>query len=197
MVVVVGTLTIAPLRCTSNMHDAAVRTMRISLIDHGYHIGLVLPASTPWYNLATEFNLVGHGDMVEVGWGDRTFYMNDGFDAGKALSALFWGSSGSVLHVWLRDSAARGIDVYVSPKELAHIASFVQRSAKRDAAGSPLAIADGYYGASSKFIHAHASYSIANTCNQWTSNALMEAGLCMPVWCVLPESVKWSVAWQR
>lgn len=191
-------LTLVPLRQGLPHEDVEPRNIRIALIDHGYHVGLVLPAREHGYNIASEFGLEGGGDLVEIGWGDKAFYMNHGFEFGMALSALFWGSQGSVMHVWLRGrDSLNDIVIDITHSELQRIVEYVRSTAQRDSAGAPTILALGYYGKSSAFIDAHSTYSLAYTCNQWTSDVLLQAGISMPLVCPLPKTVLWPAQWQR
>ncbi|MBU3741120.1 MAG: DUF2459 domain-containing protein [Candidatus Kapabacteria bacterium] len=167
----------------------------IALINHGYHMGLVLPARTEAYDLVREFGLAGSGDVVEIGWGDSTFYtMNAAFDLGLATKALFGGSRSSVFHLVLRHrDPANDVPLGASATDLAVIVTTLRRTTKRHDDGRPWVIGNGHYGPSSVFVRAHGAYSVLNTCNQWTSDMLLATGRSMPLWCPLPQSVIWNV----
>ena len=167
----------------------------IALVNHGYHMGLVLPARTPSYDLVREFGLEGSGDVVEIGWGDSTFYTMDArFDLILAAKALFGGSSASVFHLVLRHrDISNDMPLRASTADLAMIVSTLRGMTKRRNDGRPWVIGDGHHGPSSVFVRADGAYSLLNTCNQWTSDMLLATGRSMPLWCPLPQSVIWNV----
>lgn len=190
--------TVIPFRHLGTGRSDAPRTVRIALIDHGYHMGIVVPVRTAAYDLATEFGLQGHGSVVEIGWGDRDFYMNDGFDLGKAASALFGGSGGSVMHLWRRGvDTTNDVPYNITPEDLQVMIAAIRATAQRTTDDAPMVLGMGYYGAQSAFVAAHGSYSAFSTCNQWTSDLLLLAGFAMPLWCPIPENVLWPMVWQH
>lgn len=194
LVVTLLSAAILPLRRASSDIDES-RPHAIALINHGYHMGLVVPVRSATYDLAAEFGLSGDGDVVEIGWGDSTFYtMNAGFDLILGAKALFGGSHSSVLHVQLRHrDAANDVPVMINDADLEGIVRTLRQTAQRSADGRPRVIGHGYGGESSAFVKAHGDYSILNTCNQWTSDVLLATGRSMPLWCPLPQSVLWNV----
>jgi uncharacterized protein (TIGR02117 family) len=197
-IIVLVLSTVIPFRHLGTGRRDAPRAMRIALIDHGYHIGIVVPVRTAWYDLGTEFGLQGHGDVVEIGWGDRSFYMNSGFDLGKAASALFGGSGGSVMHLWRRGvDTTNDVRYDITAEDLQVMVAAIRATAQRTADDAPMVLDEGYDGARSAFVAAHGSYSVLSTCNQWTSDLLLLAGFAMPLWCPMPENVLWPMEWQR
>lgn len=202
-IIIVGLLmligsTLLPIRHVGTGRRDAPRTERIALIDHGYHMGIVVPVRTATYDLAAEFGLQGRGDVVEIGWGDRDFYMNEGFDLSKAASALFWGSGGSVLHLWRRgEDATHDVTYHVTTEDLQVMISAIRATAMRTSDDVPMVLREGYYGPASAFVSAHGAYDVFSTCNQWTSDMLLLAGYAMPLWCPMPENVLWPMEWQH
>lgn len=183
-----------PLRRASSTIDSSTPHM-IALINHGYHMGLVVPARTAWYDLAAEYGLSGTGDVVEIGWGDSTFYtMKAGFDLVLGANALFGGSHRSVLHLQLRHrDSLNDVPLTIGDADLRGVVQRLRSTAQHTADGRQWIIGNGHAGASSVFVMAHGTYSILRTCNQWTSDVLLSTGRSMPLWCPLPHSVLWNV----
>jgi uncharacterized protein (TIGR02117 family) len=194
LVVTLLAAAVLPLRRASPTIDSSTPHM-IALINHGYHMGLVVPVRSATYDLAAEFGLSGDGEVVEIGWGDSTFYtMKAGFNVVLGANALFGGSHSSVLHLQLRHrDSLNDVPLTIGDADLRGVVQRLRSTAQRTADGRPWIIGHGYGGESSAFVMAHGTYSILRTCNQWTSDVLLATGRSMPLWCPLPHSVLWNV----
>src|SRR5512134_2361869 len=70
----------------------------IYVINHGWHTGIAVRRADLPDGVRPEGADVADSEYVEVGWGDRAFYMAPEGTVGLALKAVFWPSPG-VLHV--------------------------------------------------------------------------------------------------
>lgn len=155
---------------------------KIYIVSHGWHTGLVLPASTLQSRLPELKQRFGEVSYLELGWGDKGFYQANEITVGLALRAMFW-SSGSVLHVV---AVPENVSGYFSESEvkplclgddnLATLLDFIEGSFARDAQGHLITLQNGLYG-NSQFYEGIGTYHMLNTCNKWTAKALQSAGM--------------------
>lgn len=163
----------------------------VSIVDHGYHAGIVLPTR----ELAAMAAANGHvalGEIaqqfadypsVEIGWGEERFYRYvPAVSLGEAARALFRPGNGSVLHVsGLNVEAAtyfRGADVVelkLSRTGFNHLIRLLQQTVRTDAMGRTVPAGTGLYGPSA-FYFAHGTFHVFNVCNHWVSRLLRAAG---------------------
>lgn len=158
------------------------RSVRAFVVSHGWHTGLVVPASelnTLVPELATRF---GAPAFYEIGWGDKGFYQAQDVTAGLALRAMFW-SSGSVVHVVavprspeMSFPESETMAVCLTPTQIKQLETFIVSSIVHDPAGRVVSLGKGIYG-DSQFYDGVGRYSALNTCNKWTAKGLRSAGL--------------------
>ena len=67
--------------------------------------------------------------------------------------------------------------IAVSAEGVARLGRFVAAAFADQKSPLPAATSAGNYGANSRFVAANGSYYFPNTCNVWTANALLAAGL--------------------
>ena len=180
-------LSLAHIACSAPLRETypparAEPVASVAVISHGWHTGIVVrPADIP-EGVWPERRYLGAAEQLEVGWGDRDFYMAPRGTLGLALRAALW-SSGSVLHISAFDRRVDQVfpgqeivQVRVSPHGLRRLAGFFQDAYARDLAGDVIVLGEGP-SARSRFYAAREKYSLLATCNMWTARALREAGL--------------------
>ncbi len=164
----------------------------IYVVTNGYHSGLIVPVSASGEDLSliirpTDLpNPKLAGNWLLLGWGDRDFYLNTptlaDVKVSTALSALI-GSGQTLVHVDHLQSPDDVDDprpVSLTPNAYRKLLGFIRASIIIDADGHATAIAG--YGESDVFYNARGPYSLFNTCNNWTSNALAAAGVRTSAW---------------
>ena len=152
------------------------------LVDHGRHVGLVVPAVELQRHLPELKKAFPTARLIEVGWGDRAFYRDERAGTGLALRALFWPTD-AVLHLvplsQLPNVTFFGLPVLelkVSSAGMDRLLREVAASFARDAAGNPKAVGVGRYGGG-RFYASVESYHLLHTCNTWVARRLVAAGL--------------------
>jgi len=153
----------------------------IAVVSLGWHSGILInPTDLPkeMRELFPEFK---RHSMVEIGWGDRGFYMAPGFSVRKGIRAALF-SSGSVLHLAGFDqnlgSYLAGSDVVwlkISTEGFNRLLDTIVKSVVKDEHGRPIRLGAALYGDGS-FYEANGDFSLLYTCNSWTSNVLKESG---------------------
>lgn len=175
--------------------------VEIYVCSNGVHTDLVLPLRRPNFDWSTRvplehFRAADPGaSWVEIGWGDRGFYLEAATWADvrvttilKALTSL----GGSVMHVtrtYQPGEDDRCVRVLLTEEQYAQLATFVERSFARDGAGHFVPIRGRGYWGSDTFYEAVGSYSLLYTCNSWTSEALKLAGVRSGLWTPLVDGV--------
>jgi uncharacterized protein (TIGR02117 family) len=166
--------------------------------DNGVHADLVLPVNAgdvDWRAALPEAVPIGASgrDYVSFGWGSRDFYISTPrwADAriGTALKAVLWDVT--VVHVEHRGrpSPAEACGTWVvEPDAYQRIAAYVAVSFQR-----PKALVARGYGPQDTFYAATGRYTIIDTCNQWTGQALRAGGAPVAPWTPFSFLVTWNM----
>jgi uncharacterized protein (TIGR02117 family) len=173
--------------CAGAVHEpyppAEGQAVRLVFVtDHGWHTGIVVhQADIPVGLWPTDRDFAG-SEYVEVGWGDRDFYLAPQGTPWLALKAAIWSTS-AVLHVVAFDgppdrffAGREVVALRISERGFRRLAEFVREAWATDASGRPIPLGPGP-DPGSRFYLATGRYSLLRTCNTWTAAALRAAGL--------------------
>ncbi len=153
----------------------------------GWHTGIVVPRaaavrSGAWPAGVADRDFAGCA-WLELGWGDRKFYMAKHPGLAVAVGAVLVPGR-TVLHVvGLREAPASAyrpaalVRVPCTDAELGALNRALGATFERDAAGRALGLGPGLYGFRSRFYAARGRYWIGNTCNSWTLHTERAGGL--------------------
>jgi uncharacterized protein (TIGR02117 family) len=192
--------------------DAA--SIRVVVVDHGHHTGLIVPVAplrvvasltgnSPLLGLTQRFAAY---EWLEIGWGDENFYRNvPDLSFGTAhhvLKALFWPDNSSILHVFGFSGApgevfsgSRYLALQLGHEGFARLSHTIGTSFTETGGGITDA-GPGLYG-SSLFFKAKGRYSLLNLCNHWTGEALASAGVpYSPVLSTLSAGLMADLRWR-
>jgi uncharacterized protein (TIGR02117 family) len=169
--------------------------VRITVVDHGYHAGIVLPhgllqelAETDKFaNLRQALDVFSAFEHVEIGWGEENFYRYvpaaELSAAPHVARALFSPGNRSVLHIVgvngdtaMVFARSAPLNLAVSREGLRRIARELDRQLTPSATGEVVPQGPGLYGPSA-FFNARDGYHLFNTCNHWAGRTLALAGL--------------------
>lgn len=156
----------------------------IHVISLGWHTGIVLSRE----ELGSEFGFLDtylrKSSYYEFGWGEADFYQADEATIPLALKALFR-KNPTVMHVAAFSAMPekyfaqeKVVKLNLSETGLEHMRKALRASFKLDGTCRPYPLKKGLYG-ESRFFKAEGSYSIARTCNSWTTLMLKNAGVPM------------------
>ncbi len=167
----------------------------VYLSSDGFHTNLFVPIKTAGYDwtrhtsgLASEFS--AQDRYVQLGWGDRRFYMEtpdwDQVSPLEALRALFFWQNPTAMfvkgHTAAPDVGKENLEcLRLGKTDYLAMMSFIDRSFQINSQGQKQRLGSGQDRQSS-FYAATGSYSIFNTCNSWTANALQAANVNTPLW---------------
>ncbi len=153
---------------------------QIFIVNHGWHTGIIIPASHIYSLLPDLQQRFSDNHYLEFGWGDKGFYQAEEITLGITLRAILWPSD-SVMHVvgidknpltYFSQSDIRSL--CVSADGYARLVDFIRHSFQlHDHKIS--ASQQGIYG-DSQFYRGDGRYHLFNTCNNWSAKALASAG---------------------
>ncbi len=153
----------------------------IYLVSHGWHAGIVVKRADIPPGVWPQHEDFPDAEYLEVGWGDKDYYMTPQPHWGITLKAGLLPTA-SVLHIvgfggsvsrYFADSEV--IRIELSEAGFRRLCSYIERSYARDESGRSLTLGPSLYG-DGRFYLSRESYHALNTCNVWTARALREAG---------------------
>lgn len=169
------------LRSCDSAEDSKLR-YQVYIVSFGWHNGILVESdkvTTELYLAAQEFR---EHPFVEIGWGDRDFYMASGYSTWKGLKAAFF-SKGTVLHI--AGLTRQELSAYLAAHEVIQLSlgeegfkallKFINAHFARDNSGNTISLGSALYG-KGQFYKATGSFSLSYTCNTWVANALSRAG---------------------
>ncbi|ABC63529.1 DUF2459 domain-containing protein [Erythrobacter litoralis] len=171
---------------------------------NGLHTGIVMPVVSPLKDWRETFPTAGRpredGWMpthIAVGWGEKEVFLNTptwtDLDPAVAANVVFGGGEGllRVAH-YVRPQASEDFRwITLRPEEYTRLVEQVE------AALPPVPLATprkSYTSYQQHAVHFDATgrYTLTNTCNQWVSDTLAEAGIKIGTWTPLAGGVmKW------
>lgn len=188
--------------------NAPADGITIWVTTNGVHSALLLPRKTAQIDWSALFPptdtvdpaLSARYDMVELGWGDRRFYLEtpnwSDLRAGTAVSALF-GLDATALHVEYSGAPAAGapdaVALSLTPEAYARLAARLRQSIRTTPQGHAIPIMGHHYDANDAFYEATGHYSLFMTCNEWVRSALSDAGVRTPWWSPFDKPLFWQL----
>lgn len=170
--------------------------------DNGVHVDLVLPARAAGINLH-EITPPKHmqGEIaspqwVALGWGQREFYLETptwgDLTPRNALRAVTGGDSlMRISHREQRPGGGGVREIRVDPEGYRRMVAFASASFDRRQDGQPILLESEAHQPNDAFYEAMGGYNAFRTSNQWTADALAEAGIRVGVWTPLSMGVTW------
>jgi uncharacterized protein (TIGR02117 family) len=170
--------------------------------DNGVHTDLVLPVADAGVNWRAEFTPgafsgpVEFYDHIGIGWGSRDFYLNTptwaDLNVATAAKSVLWDET--VIRVDYRPAPVAGENCgwwRITEESYQRIAAFI-RDHLRLSQGRPVQAGPGY-GDHDTFYVANGRYTIIETCNQWTGQALRLGGAPVAPWTPFSFLVLWHL----
>ncbi|HEX3982442.1 MAG TPA: DUF2459 domain-containing protein [Acidisoma sp.] len=153
----------------------------VSLIVHGWHTDIGLPAPEISGPLTTIRALYPGARTLVFGYGKRTFMIAPAHTIGEWIIGPFPGPAAVEVSAISSDSAtAYGRDhvmtLALPPGGGARLSAFLWQALARGPSGKPIFIAQGNW-PGSLFYAASAPYALNHTCNRWSAEALASGGL--------------------
>jgi uncharacterized protein (TIGR02117 family) len=181
--------------------------VQVFVVSNGFHTDIVVPMQAQGVDWALELqaeHFTGANPVAAshagFGWGDRGFYLTTptlmDIDAGTAFEALF-DSSGSLMHVTLwGGTPVPGPTVRplrLTSAQYTQLTANLRASFQRDAAGAVRPIPGAGYRYYDAFYEGVGTYSLFETCNEWTAAQLRRIGVAVGWWAPFPFGVMWHL----
>ena len=156
-------------------------TRPVYLVSHGWHAGIVVKRADIPAGIWPQHKEFPEAEYLEVGWGDKDYYMTPKPGLLTALKAGLLPTP-SVLHiVGFRGAVtdyfphSEVIRVNLSVAGFERLCRYFERSYAGDDTAPSRSLGSSRYG-KGRFYLSRESYHVFNTCNAWTARALREAG---------------------
>lgn len=153
----------------------------IYLVSHGWHAGIVVKRADIPAGFWPEHNEFPGAEYLEVGWGDKDYYMTPKSGLWITLKAGLLPTA-SVLHVVGFDIPvtryfphSEVIRIDLSEAGLERLLRHIENNYARDENAVSRSLGPSLYG-DGQFYLSRETYHVFNTCNVWTARALREAG---------------------
>ena len=161
---------------------------------NGVHADLVVPmvaGGVDWRTrlpIAALHPIAGVTEDLAFGWGDRGFYLTTPTWSDLRVATAFRALTGldrtvlraEAVPVPAPDPEMR--EVRLSPEHYRALAAFIAAAIRVGDDGGAIVIPGAHYDAHDIFLEANGHYSIFETCNEWTRQALAVAGVRVPAW---------------
>jgi len=155
----------------------------VYLVAHDMHSGIAVRRADIPAGLWPESRDFPQAEYLEVGWGDRDYYMGRDQGFWGTLRAALGSDNPSVLHVaGLRGPltenfpASEIIEARLSRDGFERLVRYIHDAYDRAGAPAAAPLGPGLYG-DSRFYPARETFNLFRTCNVWTARGLRGAGL--------------------
>ncbi|MFL5762763.1 MAG: TIGR02117 family protein [Bacteroidia bacterium] len=178
----------------SYVNAAENEGVEIFVLSNGVHTDLVLPLKNrqaDWEKLFpySDFEDVYDGfNYIAIGWGDKGFFLNTPTWADLKFSTAFnaaFALSSTAMHVTYKykkpETGLLCKRLVLSKEQYENIKRYILMSF-RWKNKMPVHIDHKGYTSQDTFYEAKGTYSLFKTCNVWTGNALVAAGVRIGVW---------------
>ena len=174
-----------------NNKNDAIKEYSVYIIKHDWHTGIVLRKDTSDFCLFNEFP---EYEYIEIGWGDKDFYMAEKETVWLALKAALWPTE-SVIHVSAfnlnpeKFYAGKTVaEIKLAVNNYLKLIEYINTSLQKTNDGKLVPL--GKYNKVSSFYLSTEKYHVFKTCNVWTAKALKNAGVAInPSFCLTSKGV--------
>ncbi len=168
---------------------------KVYIVKHEWHTGIILNRTTAEKYLPLLKDEYKNFNFIEIGWGDKDFYMTEKETFWLGLKAALWPTK-SVIHI---NTFNLKPDLYYNRNEIIRL-SFTETEYKAllgyineriyiDEKGNYMLLSDKD-NINSRFYLSNEKYFLFKTCNVWIAKALKEAGISIkPIFALTSKNV--------
>lgn len=192
LLVVVGTLPVN--RAWQNASEG----VEVFVYSDFVHSELLVPRVTEvvdwgsWFKPNDFEACTGREEYVGIGWGDREFFFEtptwEDAKVSVVAGAMLWPSA-TVMHITVEDKPQEdeyNRRVVLTTEQYESLVAHIQASFLLGEDGMPILIPGYNYSQHDTFYEARGTYSLLYTCNNWTGDALKDAGVRTGWWTPYP-----------
>lgn len=186
----------------SGKKTSAPLDISIYIKTNGKHTDIVLPVKNdvidwslelPYRNNVSQDTIY---DNLAIGWGDKGFFLDmptwDDLTFTLAFKAAFWLGE-TAMHVTYYKELEENEDcirIKISRDQYIDLISFIKNKFKLDSSGRFINIkTNATYGLTDAFYEANGKYSVFNSCNTWTNDALSACGQKHCLWTFFDDPI--------
>ncbi|MDG5799901.1 DUF2459 domain-containing protein [Marinilabiliaceae bacterium ANBcel2] len=153
----------------------------VYVVQRAWHTGLIFYIEDICDNIFPEIKTYNDYKYIDVGWGDKKFFMSDGRPFFIGARAVLWPTQGVIQLYPFTISPERSYgpnarikEIKVTKSQLDKLTSFVSNSLKRD--NNNTIIAADEESVQSRFFLSKPRYHLFNNCNTYMAKAFKKAG---------------------
>lgn len=162
-----------------NENTAQENLKSVYILKHEWHVGFILKKSDTVGLLSALNDDFNEAKYIEIGWGDKDFYMAEKETVWLSLKAALWPTP-SVLHVaevntnpMLLFDEGEIIELELKTDNYRNLCSYINKSFELTSEGNNIEVGKGLYG-NSTFYLSQEKYHLFQTCNVWAAKGLQK-----------------------
>lgn len=164
-------------------NDSSYSTTNIYVVKSYWHTGIILPVNEITIAHIPVINNFNQKKYVDIGFGDRVFYLDPEYDIALAARAIlvptestvrFAAAIGTIEDIVRRSDYA--LKIKLKNNELDSLCIYINNTLQKDTSGNTKLIESKANG-EIQYFEGEQKYHLFNTCNTWVARALNFAGL--------------------
>lgn len=154
----------------------------IAVVSHAWHTDIAVRMSDITGTNWPDAHRFPEAAFIEIGWGDRDFFMAPRETVALALQAAFRSRASALRVIWVDGAVDQYfvhsdvVEIPIARAALLPLVAYFRSSYALTPAGEPIDLGPGPLPASRYYL-ATGRYQVFSSSNQWTARALRSAGL--------------------
>ena len=170
------------LKSTYSNENEIIDFKTIYILKHRWHTGIIIKTDDVKKSIPAIANDFKNTQYIEIGWGDKDFYMAEKETVWLALKAVLWPTE-SVLHIaeinshpqWLFKENEI-VELKLSVDNFNKLVNYLNNSFLVNADNQNIKLGKGLY-SNSQFYLSKEKYHLFKTCNVWIAKGLKKSGI--------------------
>lgn len=186
LISIVSLLTIA----NTEKPESVSLSYKVYVLKHEWHTGIIFKVSDINDQMILLCDDFSTSKYIEIGWGDKDFYMAEKETVWLALKAALWPTK-SVLHIaeitsqqLIQFNENELIELQLKEKDFNTLISYINQSFYINENEKLESLGNGLYG-NSQFYLSIEKYHLFKTCNVWLARRLKKSNVPIKPFCTL------------